>query len=42
LRREPTAFYDLYRIATGRIAEHWEVFETIPLRETWQNSNGKF
>lgn len=41
-RREPTAFYDLYRIADGRIAEHWEVFETIPLRETWQNSNGKF
>lgn len=41
-RKEPTAFYDLYRIASGRIAEHWEVFETIPPRDRWQNDNGKF
>jgi predicted SnoaL-like aldol condensation-catalyzing enzyme len=41
-QREPTAFYDLYRIASGRVAEHWEVFETIPPRELWKNDNGKF
>ncbi|NEQ19212.1 MAG: hypothetical protein F6K28_04920 [Microcoleus sp. SIO2G3] len=41
-RREPTAFYDLYRVENGKIAEHWDVFETIPPRETWQNGNGKF
>ena len=41
-RREPTAFYDLYRIENGKLAEHWDVFETIPPRETWQNGNGKF
>ena len=41
-QRKPTAFYDLYRIASGRIMEHWEVFETIPPREMWQNDNGKF
>jgi predicted SnoaL-like aldol condensation-catalyzing enzyme len=39
---EPAAFYDLYRIANDKIVEHWEVFETIPPRDTWKNSNGKF
>ena len=39
---EPAAFYDLYRLANNKIAEHWEVFETIPPRDTWKNSNGKF
>lgn len=42
LRGEPAAFYDLYRLADGRIAEHWEIFETIPARENWENDNGKF
>lgn len=41
-RQEPAAFYDLYRIAGGKIAEHWDVIETIPPRETWRNGNGKF
>jgi predicted SnoaL-like aldol condensation-catalyzing enzyme len=36
------AFYDLYRVSDGKLAEHWEVVEIIPPRETWQNDNGKF
>jgi hypothetical protein len=38
----PTAIYDLFRIANGKIAEHWDTLETIPLRDQWKNSNGKF
>lgn len=37
-----TSFYDLYRIADGRIAEHWDTIETIPPRSAWKNDNGKF
>lgn len=40
--RTPSAFYDLYRLQNGVIAEHWDVTETIPPRETWKNDNGKF
>jgi predicted SnoaL-like aldol condensation-catalyzing enzyme len=38
----PTAYYDLYRIQGGKIAEHWDTLETIPPRSEWKNSNGKF
>jgi predicted SnoaL-like aldol condensation-catalyzing enzyme len=37
-----TAFYDLFRIAAGKIAEHWDVIETIAPRAEWKNANGKF
>lgn len=37
-----TSFYDLFRVENGRIAEHWDVMETIAEKETWQNNNGKF
>lgn len=37
-----TSFYDLYRIADGRIAEHWDTIETIAPRSEWKNDNGKF
>lgn len=37
-----TSFYDLYRIADGKIAEHWDTVETIPPRSAWKNDNGKF
>lgn len=37
-----TSYYDLWRVEDGRIAEHWDVMETIADREGWQNQNGKF
>lgn len=39
---EQVAFYDLFRIHAGKIAEHWDVIEPIPPRAEWKNSNGKF
>ena len=39
---EPTAYYDLWRVENGKIAEHWDVMETIADKSTWQNQNGKF
>ena len=38
----PTSYYDLWRVENGKIAEHWDVMETIADRSTWQNQNGKF
>lgn len=38
----PTAYYDLWRVEDGKIAEHWDVMETIADKSTWQNENGKF
>ena len=38
----PTSYYDLWRVESGKIAEHWDVMETIAAKETWQNQNGKF
>lgn len=37
-----TAYYDLWRVENGKIAEHWDVMETIADKSTWQNQNGKF
>lgn len=37
-----TCFYDLFRVAGGKIAEHWDAVDTIPEREKWKNKNGKF
>ncbi|MGV7216010.1 nuclear transport factor 2 family protein [Bradyrhizobium sp. UFLA05-112] len=37
-----TSFYDLFRIANGKIAEHWDTVEAIPARSEWKNENGKF
>jgi predicted SnoaL-like aldol condensation-catalyzing enzyme len=39
---KPTAFYDLFRVEDGKVVEHWDVLETIPPQEEWQNENGKF
>ena len=39
---QPTSFYDLFRVENGKIAEHWDVLETIPPETQWQNQNGKF
>lgn len=38
----PTSYYDLWRVENGKIAEHWDVMETIADKESWQNANGKF
>lgn len=38
----PTSYYDLWRVEDGKIAEHWDVMETIADQSTWQNQNGKF
>lgn len=37
-----TSYYDLFRIENGKIAEHWDVMETIADQSAWQNENGKF
>jgi len=38
----PTSYYDLFRVENSKIAEHWDVMETIAEESTWQNQNGKF
>jgi predicted SnoaL-like aldol condensation-catalyzing enzyme len=39
---QPTSYYDLFRVENGRIAEHWDVIETILPREQHKHANGKF
>ena len=39
---KPTSFYDLFRIENGKIAEHWDVIETIMPEADRKNTNGKF
>ena len=36
------AFYDLFRVAEGKLVEHWDTIEAIPPRSAWKNDNGKF
>jgi predicted SnoaL-like aldol condensation-catalyzing enzyme len=38
----PTSYYDLFRVENGKIAEHWDVMETIIPESDRANSNGKF
>lgn len=37
-----TAFYDLFRVADGKIAEHWDTTEKVAPQSEWKNNNGKF
>ena len=37
-----TSFYDLFRVENGKIAEHWDVMETILPEEQRKNTNGKY
>lgn len=37
-----SSLYDLYRVAEGKIVEHWDTIDAIPLRSEWKNNNGKF
>ncbi len=39
---KPVAYYDLFRVENGKIAEHWDVIENIPPQSEWRNQNGKF
>ena len=39
---EQASFYDLFRIAGGKIVEHWDTVEEVPPKSEWQNDNGKF
>ena len=35
--------FDVFRFdADGKIAEHWDVMETLADKSTWTNENGKF
>ncbi len=36
------SFYDLFRVAGGKLVEHWDTTEAIPPRSEWKNDNGKF
>jgi predicted SnoaL-like aldol condensation-catalyzing enzyme len=38
----PTAYYDLFRVENGKIAEHWDVIEAILPPDQWKHDNGKF
>ncbi|MEM1294432.1 MAG: nuclear transport factor 2 family protein [Verrucomicrobiota bacterium] len=42
LGNEHVSFYDLFRIADGKIVEHWDTFDPVPPRSEWVNENGKF
>ncbi len=42
LEGDHVAYYDLFRLKDGKIVEHWDVVQTIPPQEEWQNQNGKF
>lgn len=37
-----SAFYDLFRLAKGKVVEHWDTTEKIAPRNMWKNNNGKF
>lgn len=37
-----SALYDLFRVADGKLVEHWDTTEAIPPRSEWKNDNGKF
>ncbi len=37
-----SSFYDLFRVENSKIAEHWDVIETILPKDQWKNKNGKF
>ena len=37
-----TAFYDLYRVAGGRVVERWNTVEAVAPPEEWKHGNGKF
>ena len=39
---KPTAFFDLFRVADGKIVEHWDTLSEIPPDAEMAHDNGKF
>lgn len=37
-----SSFFDLFRVAHGKVVEHWDTTEAVPARSEWKNDNGKF
>jgi predicted SnoaL-like aldol condensation-catalyzing enzyme len=37
-----SSFFDLFRVAHGKIVEHWDTTEAVSPRSEWKNDNGKF
>ena len=37
-----SSFFDLFRLSEGKIVEHWDTVEKVPLEAEWKNNNGKF
>lgn len=37
-----SSFYDLFRVANGKVVEHWDTVSEVPPRSEWKNDNGKF
>ncbi len=37
-----SSFFDLFRVADGKLVEHWDTTGAIPPRTEWKNDNGKF
>jgi len=37
-----SAFYDLFRVAEGKLVEHWDTVEAVAPKSEWKNDNGKF
>lgn len=37
-----TAYFDFFRLADGKITEHWDTVQEVPVRSEWRTNNGKF
>ena len=42
LGEDHVSFYDLFRVADGKIVEHWDTVDPVPPKSEWLNDNGKF